>query len=133
MAGNNTEFRWRASGAYIFRPNTTESDNYKPHPVNIEKIEVKVYRGVHVTEIHQVFNTWVSQVIRLYEYSELVEFEWLVGSIPVDDGVGKEIVTKYTSNLSSNGTFYTDSNGRQFVKRQRDHRHYPFYVSWETV
>jgi len=40
-----------------------------------------------------------------------------VGPIPIDDGLGKEVVTKLTTNLTSNNEFYTDSNGRDFLKR----------------
>ncbi len=40
-----------------------------------------------------------------------------VGPIPIDDGLGKEVVTKLMTNLTSNNEFYTDSNGRDFLKR----------------
>lgn len=33
-----------------------------------------------------------------------------------------EVVTKYSTNLQSNSTFYTDSNGKQLLKRTRDFR-----------
>lgn len=38
------------------------------------------------------------------------------------DKIGKEIVTRYHSNLNSSGEFYTDSNGREMLKRKRDYR-----------
>lgn len=40
-----------------------------------------------------------------------------VGPIPLDDGIGKEVVTKITTTLNNNKTFYTDSNGRDFIER----------------
>ena len=40
-----------------------------------------------------------------------------MGPIPIDDGLGKEIVTKLFSEVTSNKVFYTDSNGRDFIKR----------------
>ena len=40
-----------------------------------------------------------------------------VGPIPIDDSNGKEIVTKITTPLKTQKTFYTDSNGRDFLKR----------------
>ena len=66
---------------------------------------------------------WVSQVIRTYPTDPDLEFEWLVGPIPIADGVGKEIITTYNCpQLNSQKTFYTDSNGRQMIKRMKDVR-----------
>ena len=49
-----------------------------------------------------------------------------VGPIPVEDGVGKEVVVVYKTEIQSNKTFFTDSNGRQLVKRKRGYR-------WENL
>lgn len=38
------------------------------------------------------------------------------------DKIGKEIVTRYSSNLQTDKTFYTDSNGREMLKRVRNYR-----------
>ena len=40
--------------------------------------------GDLVQEIHQTYNSWVSQVIRLYKGQEHVELDWVVGPIPVE-------------------------------------------------
>jgi hypothetical protein len=40
-----------------------------------------------------------------------------IGPIPVDDGIGKEITTQIRTAMKTNKTFYTDSNGRDFIKR----------------
>lgn len=54
------------------------------------------------------FKFWISALtVLLYQ----------VGPIPVDDGLGKEVVTHITTTLETNKTFYTDSNGRDFIKR----------------
>lgn len=34
-------------------------------------------------EIHQCVTDWICQVIRVYSGMEYVEFDWLVGPIPV--------------------------------------------------
>lgn len=36
------------------------------------------------------------------------------------DGVGKEIITRYSTDFVNNGEFYTDANGRQSINRTRD-------------
>ena len=56
----------------------------------------------------------------------LLSFIFKVGPIPVEDGVGKEVVVVYKTEIRSNETFFTDSNGRQLVKRKRGER-------WENI
>lgn len=43
--------------------------------------------------------------------------QYQVGPIPIDDGTGKEVVTQIATTMATNKTFYTDSNGRDFIKR----------------
>lgn len=114
-AGDNEEFRNRSSGAYIFRPNSTER-------ILSDKVTVTVERGALVEEVHQRFSSWLSQVIRIYRDENHAEFEWLVGAIPIEDNVGKEIVTRFLTGLKTDGVFWTDSNGREMIKRIRNHR-----------
>lgn len=61
-------------------------------------------------------------MIRVYKNENKAEFQWLVGPIPVEDHVGREIVMRFDTDIASNGIFYTDSNGREMLRRQRDHR-----------
>lgn len=56
---------------------------------------------------------------RLYAGQPFVEFEWTVGPIPFDDGLGREVVVQYLSNLDSGDAFWTDANGREMIKRVR--------------
>lgn len=117
FAGNNREYKNRSSGAYIFRP----IPETVPELVGID-VAVQVIRGDLVDEVHQVFNDWISQVVRAYKTENYVEFEWLVGPIPIDDVIGKEIVSRFTTDIANNGVFYTDSNGREMIRRKRDSR-----------
>ncbi|KAG4070459.1 hypothetical protein HA402_005691 [Bradysia odoriphaga] len=117
FAGNNREYKNRSSGAYIFRPipDTVEE------VVGID-VDLQVIRGDLVDEVHQVFNDWISQVVRIYKTEKYVEFEWLVGPIPVDDDIGKEIVSRFTTDINNAGVFYTDSNGREMIRRKLNTR-----------
>ncbi|XP_069699537.1 lysosomal alpha-mannosidase-like [Periplaneta americana] len=105
-----------SSGAYLFRPDGTSNT-----PIS-DSANIVVYKGDIVDEIHQTFSDWASQVVRIYHEENHVEFEWLVGPIPTDDGIGKEVVSQFTTNLDTQGLFYTDSNGRELLERKRDFR-----------
>jgi alpha-mannosidase len=48
---------------------------------------------------------------------DYVEVEFSVGSVPIDDSLGKEIITRFTTGVASNLTVYTDSNGREMQQR----------------
>ncbi|KAI6671517.1 hypothetical protein NL676_006402 [Syzygium grande] len=106
----------QASGAYIFRP-----DGARPTIVS-RKVPLKVVRGPLVDEVHQKFSSWIYQVTRLHKDKEHAVVEFTIGPIPTDDGVGKEVITQMTANMATEKTFYTDSNGRDFIKRVRDYR-----------
>ncbi|KAH8410572.1 hypothetical protein KR009_003810 [Drosophila setifemur] len=112
---NNGEPQNRSSGAYIFRPDGDIE-------ILNDNIDLFFYNGTKVKEVHQHVTDFISQVIRIYDELNRVEFEWLVGPIPTADNVGKEIITRFSSNLASNGKFYTDSNGREMLERVRDRR-----------
>lgn len=116
-AGDNEEFTHRSSGAYIFRPNVTQAQ-----PV-ATTATIRVINGPVVDEVHQKFSEWISQVIRLYKDENIVEFEWLVGEIPVSDKIGREIISRFDTDIRSGDAFYTDSNGREMLPRRRDHRY----------
>ncbi|PON50482.1 Glycoside hydrolase [Trema orientale] len=106
----------QASGAYVFRPNKT-------FPIKSEsQVSLTVVRGPILDEVHQQLNSWISQITRVFKGKEHAEVEFTIGPIPVDDSTGKEITTQITTALKSNGTFFTDSNGRDFIKRIRDFR-----------
>jgi len=49
------------------------------------------------------------------------------------DGLGKEVITRFKTDLSNDDTFYTDSNGRQTMKRRRAVRESFQYLETEPV
>ena len=115
--GDNKEYKNRSSGAYIFRPAVGKCETI----INKEAT-IQVVRGAVVDEVHQIFNEWLSQVVRVYKTENYIEFEWLVGAIPIDDGIGKEIVSRFYTVMDTAGAFFTDSNGREILQRKRNYR-----------
>ncbi|KAK3009009.1 hypothetical protein RJ639_013349 [Escallonia herrerae] len=115
-SGNDGSGDFQASGAYIFRPNGT-------FPIQSEgQTRLTILQGPLYDEVHQKINSWIYQITRVYKEKDHAEIEFTVGPIPIDDGIGKEIVTKVSTTMKSNKTFYTDSNGRDFLERIRDYR-----------
>ncbi|KAE9586552.1 putative alpha-mannosidase [Lupinus albus] len=104
------------SGAYVFRPNGTYLINHD------RQVPLTVLHGPVLDEVHQQINPWIYQITRVYKGKEHVEVEFIVGPVPIEDGTGKEVVTKISTTMETNKTFYTDSNGRDFIKRVRDYR-----------
>lgn len=111
-AGDNSVFTKRASGAYIFRPQT----NYS---IDIPQNIAKVIKGEVGDELQYISGNYTAGSIRIYKDTNInyIEHEWVVGPIPVDDKIGKEIIVKYNTMIDRGVEFYTDSNGRQMLKR----------------
>ncbi|CAF1135817.1 unnamed protein product [Adineta steineri] len=125
--GNNSQSEFQASGAYIFRPISSD-----PQPVS-DKRTITCIKGEIVQKAVIVFNKWTSQEISLYDDSKGVEVEWTVGPIPICDKVGKEIILRYDTDIENQGKFYTDSNGREVLERIRDYRPTWNYTKVEDV
>ena len=103
------------SGAYIFRPKngTVAEDIGTPALENF-------LPGEFVTEIWQSFSDWTYFVYRIYANKPYIEVQWTVGPIPMD--YGREVIVRYETDLDSGKTFYTDSNGREMLKRVIDYQ-----------
>ncbi len=74
---------------------------------------------------------WATLVIRRRkkqageeEEGEELEVDWQVGPIPTKHKIGKDAVVLYNSlgSIRSQEEFFTDSNGRQFLRRIRNQR-----------
>ncbi|AWP05172.1 putative lysosomal alpha-mannosidase [Scophthalmus maximus] len=113
--GNNSESD-QPSGAYIFRPNSST-----PFVIS-QRAKTETVQNSVVQEVRQWFAPWVSQVVRLYSDSRALELEWTVGPLPIDDSLGKEVITRLDTSIKTCEMFYTDSNGREVLQRKKDFR-----------
>ncbi|BFZ17491.1 hypothetical protein BsWGS_20530 [Bradybaena similaris] len=102
----------KTSGAYLFVPLQRDAELVTQAPV-----EIKVIKGKIVQEVHQKFNNWVSQVVRIYQGAKFAEFQWVVG--PLENSNGIEVISRFTSDFHSANNFFTDSNGREMLMRIR--------------
>lgn len=98
-----------SSSTYEFCP-STEAMNF--HETSTVESASK-YDGFY--EINQRVNEWITQTIRVFQNSDHVEFDWIVGPIQSSNNTGEEIISRFVSDLKTDGIFYTDANGRQNV------------------
>jgi len=106
---------YQNSGAYIFRPSEPQGNITRIKPRN-----ATFHMSELVSEVHVQFEQpWIQQTMRLNDKTNYIEVEYTVGPIPIDDDIGKEVITKYSSSIESDHVFFTDSNGREFQKRVR--------------
>jgi hypothetical protein len=82
-------------------------------------MQVSFITGQLCTEVRQTFAPWAVQTFRLCKGSHTFDVEWTVGPVPIDDGLGKEIISRFTTNIESQAKLLTDSNGRDMLERQR--------------
>ncbi len=85
-------------------------------------IQMTYFSGAVSEEVHIVFSDWVTQIVRLPSGAQYLEVEYAVGPVPIDDAWGKEVITKYSTNIQTSSTFYTDSNAREMQVRIRNYR-----------
>jgi lysosomal alpha-mannosidase len=104
----------RNSGAYAFHSNSSKPTLISP------KATVSVIRGKLVEEVRQVFNRWLSQVIRVYKNKDYIEFDWIVGPLP--ENYDMDVITRFETNFKTESNFFTDSNGRQTIERKLNFR-----------
>ncbi|KAG5887526.1 hypothetical protein JTB14_022138 [Gonioctena quinquepunctata] len=117
-----------SSGAYVFRP-INGSSAYPVQNTLLTPSKILYREGLQM-EIMNKYNDWLSQIVRIvYDEEEYLEYDWLVG--PLDNDTvdtelhqGREIVVRYSIKDMKSDYFYTDSNGRQMIQRQRNNNSY---------
>jgi hypothetical protein len=117
------------SGAYVFRP-----DSKRVYPLagkdNNTNTTVELLDLSTSTEVKSLnyvafkIGGWATLLYRLNPADNFVEVEWTVGSIPIDDKIGKEVIFRFDTQgaVKSDAKWYTDSNGLEFVERIRNFR-----------
>ncbi|XP_054167857.1 lysosomal alpha-mannosidase-like [Oppia nitens] len=120
---NGKEYPLKQSFKYY---KSTKDDNYdfcaegEVTDINRDAVRIEsVTISGSLHEVTQVWNDWLTQTVRVYEDEEYVELEWIVGSIPSEDNIGKEVITRFETDLNTHQEFFTDANGRQNIKRVR--------------
>ena len=79
-------------------------------------------------EVQVRVSDWVSYTLRLSmapcdQGGADIIVDYVVGPVPTDDGVGKEVIVRYSvPSIASGAVFATDSNGREWQPRVRDQR-----------
>lgn len=104
----------RSSGAYIMRPASSDATMFG------QPEKFKIFKSEYILEIHQQWNDWIWQTIRADAYLDYIEYDYVVGPLPKDERnkLGTELISRYETDLNTQGVFYTDSNGRQLVTRR---------------
>ncbi|CAB3252235.1 unnamed protein product [Arctia plantaginis] len=113
---NNGEVTWEQE--LMFRGAMDSNPEFvSKHPT------LAVVKSKIVEEVQFQFSSYAGLALRLYKELPYVEIDWCVGPIPVDDAFGREVFVRYSTDLQNNGVFYTDSNGRQTIKRIKNKRY----------
>lgn len=123
MAAGNGQ----AAGAYIFRPCTPDA---LPTDFNSTFLATTL-EGPICSEVRQLINPHhaIQQAVRLCKGQQYVDLTNGIG--PVDPGwQGLEVVMKIQTDIASDGTWYTDSEGLELQQRLRNkHLNYPTTVT----
>lgn len=108
------------SGAYIFRPSVPDEEL---QILKVDPTKTKIHRSNLMTEIIFGFEVpWIKQTLKMFKGKKYIDVEYTVGPIPVNDDIGKEIALRIGTSIDNKGVFFTDSNGREFIKRKRSNR-----------
>ena len=95
--GSTVERPNQSSGAYIMRPDCPEdtTEACKPESLGGDgdyTASLHLVKTPMGMEVHQSFSDWVTQIVRLEAQKDYAQIEYTVGPIPIEDGIGKEVV-----------------------------------------
>jgi hypothetical protein len=69
-------------------------------------------------EEYEYFVSWICDTHHIFLSLSLLS----IATKDVSDGIGKEVITKYTTPMATNQYFYTDANGLEIQQRRRNFR-----------
>ncbi|KAE9467642.1 hypothetical protein C3L33_00450, partial [Rhododendron williamsianum] len=96
----------QSSGAYIFRPNGA------PPTLVSRSVPIKVVHGSLVDEVHQQFDSWIYQVIRLYKIKSMLKLNSQFGII---ERIGLfKLINRCRKLLSAQSGIFTTDNKSEF-------------------
>lgn len=105
-------YETQASGAYLFRPSGI--GDIFPYPITVRLIE-----GPLFSELQTITATTVLHITRIYNTSSVMgRYLELETILDLARFMNAELILKVTSDVRSNMTFYTDSNGFQILRRK---------------
>lgn len=116
--------RHRVAQSFHYYPSQRTSSSYEFCPsggsVDLSDYSTSIVSAAQYdgfAEVTQKVNDWIWQTVRVYEDKDSAEFDWVIGPVAEKPVVGKDVVTRFVTDLDTKGTFYTDANGRQDVSR----------------
>ena len=107
------------SGNYIFQPASNVTFPLTP---TAAPTTASFSRGPLISEVRHEFGSGIEQVFRLHAGADMLEIEYRLGPLNISDGIGKEIVATYSTNMSTNATWDVDGNGLRLYHRHRNAR-----------
>ena len=132
--------RSRSSGAYIFRPQQQYPHLVLTGPTALLSIPSAVAivdpddPSTNITaEARVTLSSWAQLTVRLVSGSPELFLDYSVGPIPIDDGLGKEVIVRYETAIDSGAEWWTDANGREMQRRVRNQRPSFNYTVTEPV
>lgn len=74
------------------------------------------------SEVTLRYRNWAAQTFRILNGTNNFEIESTVGPIDISDEQGKEVISRFSTNLASNKTWFSDSNGLEMQERRLNFR-----------
>jgi lysosomal alpha-mannosidase len=119
---SSSDLAKQPSGAYVFRPDTSEKTS-----INFDQVETFESELVSETRYSSNETDWASVIVRRNLGDPHFEVEWMAGPLP-EMQPGIEVVMTYRGLIEEEKKsedpveFWTDANGRQMVRRLKDRR-----------